>query len=61
MPEHNLRLVVLGASKADKEFTKFSRTRDNDERLVIDLVKQLEAVDRKLRAELRKARKARKG
>ena len=58
MPEHNLRIVVLGSKKADKEFSQFSKQRSNDTRLAIDVVKDLERIKRKLQREMRKLKQA---
>ena len=59
MSEKNLRIVVLGAPKAEKEFTQFVRDRKGAQRSARELAKELQKINGRARRALRAARKAR--
>lgn len=58
MPEQNLRIIVIGADKAHLEYEKFGTDSEGNQRAVRELVKELQATDRKLRREIRRLKAA---
>ena len=57
MPEQNVRFVVLGSVKADKEFSAFSRGRTASAQEIRKLQRQLEKTNRKTQQALRRIRR----
>lgn len=56
MPEPNLRIVVLGATRADKEYDEFSRDRKKTQKEVAQLNRELQRLERKTTANLNSIR-----
>lgn len=57
MPVPNLRIVVVGVPRADKEFEAFEVSKREAQRLARDAERDLERVKRELDAQIRAAKR----
>lgn len=61
MPEENLRMAVVGAPRADKEFDLFVADRSKASREDEDLAQQAERLEREVQRLLRSAEQTARG